>query len=208
MVGLMHSKCRTEAVLLSMSGDAEVSEAAPPLSLSILEITRSAQLQHGLRHGDHGRYRRANQHLRGPCPPSLPFVTRQTAPRRLVCRLSGARGLMPNSHRRQYCTRRLRRVYKGVKLLHGRGKYVKRQLDPATVTDARCHRWLAIRTRHAARHAVIAAEFQQPPHDLLVRIQLRLFPVPCICISGDTLGAGTCKCRWCAPSAPGRWRWS
>ena len=40
-----------------MSGDAEVPDGAAPLSLSILEITRSAQLQHGLRHGDHGRYR-------------------------------------------------------------------------------------------------------------------------------------------------------
>ena len=38
---------------------------------------------------------------------------------------------------RQYCTRRLRRIYKGVKFLHGRKHYQKRQLAPDTVADIR-----------------------------------------------------------------------
>eukprot|EP00898_Chlorokybus_atmophyticus_P006587 jgi/Chlat1/692/Chrsp104S00017 len=38
---------------------------------------------------------------------------------------------------RQYCTRKLRRLYKSLKFLHGRGKYQKKTLKPADVTDVR-----------------------------------------------------------------------
>lgn len=38
---------------------------------------------------------------------------------------------------RQYCTRRLRRLYKSLRFLHGRGRYQKKKLEPATIKDAR-----------------------------------------------------------------------
>eukprot|EP00271_Cylindrocystis_brebissonii_P006442 TRINITY_DN19237_c0_g1_i2.p1 TRINITY_DN19237_c0_g1~~TRINITY_DN19237_c0_g1_i2.p1 ORF type:complete len:431 (-),score=116.30 TRINITY_DN19237_c0_g1_i2:130-1422(-) len=38
---------------------------------------------------------------------------------------------------RRYCFSRLRRLYKSLKFLHGRGKYVKRSIDAAIVTDVR-----------------------------------------------------------------------
>lgn len=34
-----------------------------------------------------------------------------------------------------YCTKKLRRLYRNLKLSHGRGKYQKRALDAATVTE-------------------------------------------------------------------------
>jgi hypothetical protein len=36
---------------------------------------------------------------------------------------------------RRYCTARLRRLYKSLKFLHGRGKYTKRNITESTVTD-------------------------------------------------------------------------
>lgn len=38
---------------------------------------------------------------------------------------------------RQYCSRRLRRIYKGVRFLHGRGRYQKKRLEPDSVKDER-----------------------------------------------------------------------
>ncbi|KAI4991954.1 hypothetical protein ZWY2020_040340 [Hordeum vulgare] len=38
---------------------------------------------------------------------------------------------------RRYCTARLRRLYKSLKFLHGRGKYTRRNITESTVTDAR-----------------------------------------------------------------------
>jgi hypothetical protein len=46
-----------------------------------------------------------------------------------------------------YCARRLRSLYKSLRFLHGRGRYQKRKLDVAMVTDARCARWLAVEGR-------------------------------------------------------------
>ena len=74
---------------------ASPAEQAPRVSLHILQTIRTAQSQHGLRHGDYGRYR-------------------------------------------QYCTRRLRRLYRSTKFLHGHKRFAKKTLDPALVTDARC----------------------------------------------------------------------
>lgn len=73
--------------------DAEApQELASNLNLDILQIVKIGQSQHGLRHGDHTRYR-------------------------------------------QYCKRRLARMYKALKFSHGRGKYQKRTLEPAMVAD-------------------------------------------------------------------------
>ncbi|KAK9904768.1 hypothetical protein WJX75_002167 [Coccomyxa subellipsoidea] len=65
---------------------------APLLSLSLLQVVKTAQAQHGLRHSDYTRYR-------------------------------------------QYCTRKLHRLYKAVKMTHGRGKYLPRRLEANTVTE-------------------------------------------------------------------------
>lgn len=48
-------------------------------------------------------------------------------------------GLRHDDHGRyrQYCTRRLARVYKSLKFTHGRGKYQKKTLDAAMVKDER-----------------------------------------------------------------------
>ncbi|KAK9814357.1 hypothetical protein WJX72_004470 [[Myrmecia] bisecta] len=48
-------------------------------------------------------------------------------------------GLRHNDYARyrQYCTRRLRKTYKTVKFLHGRGKYIRKKLEPGMVTDVR-----------------------------------------------------------------------
>ena len=37
---------------------------------------------------------------------------------------------------RQYCTRRLRRLYKSTKFLHGRGRFSKKTLEAHMVKDA------------------------------------------------------------------------
>mmetsp|Transcript_11273 Transcript_11273/g.27521 ORF Transcript_11273/g.27521 Transcript_11273/m.27521 type:complete len:608 (-) Transcript_11273:1875-3698(-) len=79
--------------------DAEIAdtprrELASNLTLDILQTVKTSQSQHGLRHGDHVRYR-------------------------------------------QYCTRRLARLYKALKFGHGRGRYQKKALEAATVTDER-----------------------------------------------------------------------
>lgn len=76
------------------SAAAEPEEELPELSLDILDIIKTAQSQHGLRHGDYGRYR-------------------------------------------QYCSRRLQRLRRSVGFTHGKGRYAKRPLEPASVRDMR-----------------------------------------------------------------------
>ena len=73
--------------------DAQPKELASNPTLDILQIVKVSQSQHGLRHGDHMRYR-------------------------------------------QYCTRRLARIYKALKFSHGRGRYQKRTLEPELVASA------------------------------------------------------------------------
>jgi hypothetical protein len=38
---------------------------------------------------------------------------------------------------RQYCSRRLRSLYKQLKLLHGKGRYQKRKIEPEMMADSR-----------------------------------------------------------------------
>lgn len=45
---------------------------------------------------------------------------------------------MLHTHPRQYCQRRLRKLYVSTKILHGRGKFTAKTIDAAMVTDARC----------------------------------------------------------------------
>lgn len=93
---------------------ATASQKAPLVSLEILKTIRSAQQQHGLRHGDYGRYR-------------------------------------------QYCTKRLRRLRKSTKFLHGRGRFVKKTLEPEAIVDARI---LAIPLLNAERAWAMAMEIK------------------------------------------------
>lgn len=103
--------------------EAPAAPELPLLSLDILQAIRTAQSQHGLRHGDYGRYRRD-----GAC--ALVDWCRS-------CAAASQLTLSP-AHRRQYCSRRLRRLYKGTKFLHGRGRFQKKKMEPAMVTDTRC----------------------------------------------------------------------
>ena len=76
-------------------GDADEApqkELVTNLTLDILQIVKVSQSQHGLRHGDHARYR-------------------------------------------QYCTRRLARLYKANRMSHGRGRYQKRTLEVSMVDN-------------------------------------------------------------------------
>eukprot|EP00250_Pteridium_aquilinum_P008462 c17965_g1_i2 orf=336-2180(+) len=72
--------------------DVEVKETK--FSFNVLQLIKTAQNEHGVRHRDYTRYRR-------------------------------------------YCTARLRRLYKSLKFTHGRGKYVRKQIAVANVTDVR-----------------------------------------------------------------------
>ncbi|MCO5602232.1 hypothetical protein L7F22_056360 [Adiantum nelumboides] len=63
-------------------------------SFNVLQLVKTAQNEHGVRHHDYTRYRR-------------------------------------------YCTARLQRLYKSLKFTHGRGKYVRRQIVVANITDTR-----------------------------------------------------------------------
>ncbi|GBG75741.1 hypothetical protein CBR_g20988 [Chara braunii] len=61
---------------------------------------------------------------------------------------------------RRYCTARLRRLYKSLKFLHGRGKYVKKTIEPAMVADIR---YLLIPLYCAERAWGYAMELKQLP---------------------------------------------
>ena len=88
---------------------------------SLLLVLREAQAQHGLRHGDYARYR---------------------CDARAGSRRSGAPADAQHCRRarRQYCARRLLRLYQMLGFSHGGGKakYQNRTLGAADVTDGRC----------------------------------------------------------------------
>lgn len=72
----------------------DVEAMEPKFSFNVLQLIKTAQNEHGVRHHDYTRYRR-------------------------------------------YCTARLRRLYKSLKFTHGRGKYVRKQILVANITDTR-----------------------------------------------------------------------
>nr|GME11430.1 signal recognition particle subunit SRP68 [Ipomoea batatas] len=83
----------------------------PKFSINVLQLLKSAQMQHGLRFGDYTRYRR-------------------------------------------YCTARLRRLYKSLKFTHGRGKYTKRAITAAVVTEVRFLHLVLYTAERAWSHAM------------------------------------------------------
>ncbi|XP_062182646.1 uncharacterized protein LOC133886813 isoform X2 [Phragmites australis] len=55
---------------------------------------------------------------------------------------------------RRYCSARLRRLYKSLKLLHGRGKYTRRNITESTVTDVRFLHIIFYMAERAWSHAM------------------------------------------------------
>jgi signal recognition particle subunit SRP68 len=111
-----------------MEVDAPAEGAAPvQFSLNVLDIVRTAQGLHGLKHSEYLRYR---------------YVKTRWMPITAIIVLTKV-GLTDHSfrsinhHCREYCSRRLRRIYKGVKFLHGRSRFQKKKLEPETITDER-----------------------------------------------------------------------
>jgi RNA-binding signal recognition particle 68 len=110
-----------ERFTVKMDPVMEPDTSAQAFPLPILQTIKAAQAQYGLRHGDYTRYR-----LCRFCGPALklggtcfcsPFFCK-------ICRL--------------YCTRRLRRLFVALNFTHGKGRFQKRQVQAAIITDARC----------------------------------------------------------------------
>ncbi|EXC54207.1 hypothetical protein L484_001395 [Morus notabilis] len=96
-------------------------QIVPKFSINVLQLLKSAQMQHGLRHGDYTRYRR-------------------------------------------YCTARLRRLYKSLKLTHGRGKYSRRPITEATVTEVRVLHRVLYTAERAWSHAMEKRQLSDGPN--------------------------------------------
>lgn len=63
---------------------------------------------------------------------------------------------------RQYCSRRLRRLYKGTKFLHGKGRYVKKKLEVPMVTEER-HLYIPlINAERAWSYSMIIKNAEEP----------------------------------------------
>ncbi|CAN1297764.1 Signal recognition particle subunit SRP68 [Linum perenne] len=103
----------------SKSNDSD--QTNPRYSINVLQLLKSAQMQHGLRHGDYTRYRR-------------------------------------------YCTARLRRLYKSLKFTHGRGKYTRRSITEATVTEIRFLHLLLYTAERAWSHAMEKRQLSDGPN--------------------------------------------
>lgn len=93
----------------------------PKFSINVLQLLKSAQMQHGLRHGDYTRYRR-------------------------------------------YCTARLRRLYKSLKLTHGRGKYSRRPITESTVSEVRVLHLVLYTAERAWSHAMEKRQLPDGPN--------------------------------------------
>jgi signal recognition particle subunit SRP68 len=93
----------------------------PKFSIHVLQLLKSAQMQHGLRFGDYTRYRR-------------------------------------------YCTARLRRLYKSLKFTHGRGKYTKKSITSATVTEVRFLHVVLYTAERAWSHAMEKRQLPDGPN--------------------------------------------
>jgi len=120
---------------------AEDAEVKPLQSPNLLLVLRDAQAQHGLRHGDYARYRCVSPRRSRALP----------APR-----LRPA----PPACGRQYCARRLLRLYKMLGFSHGgcKTKYQNRVLTASDVTDGRC---VALPKRLAKKPRLAAARAPQ-----------------------------------------------
>eukprot|EP00959_Pyramimonas_sp_CCMP1952_P264668 5533887-Pyramimonas_sp.AAC.1 len=146
-------------------------------SFNLLQHIKSAQAQHGLRHGDYGRYRcaipmfhpgdaRTRRSFKAPWKLvarvnvsifgvkwltsvryTIDHFVRGASTRRPLLFVELARrkklgwgcpvervGIWVN---RQYCARRLRRLYKGLQFLHGRKKFENKVIEAEMVKEER-----------------------------------------------------------------------
>ncbi|KAJ3703277.1 hypothetical protein LUZ61_006982 [Rhynchospora tenuis] len=99
----------------------EEKQIGPKFQINVLQLLKSAQMQHGLRHSDYTRYRK-------------------------------------------YCTARLRRLYKSLKFLHGRGKFNRRTITEATVTDVRYLHIVLYMAERAWSHAMENRQLPDGPN--------------------------------------------
>ncbi|CAN0915913.1 Signal recognition particle subunit SRP68 [Linum grandiflorum] len=113
----------SEATAMELDGSKsnDSDQINPRYSINVLQLLKSAQMQHGLRHGDYTRYRR-------------------------------------------YCTARLRRLYKSLKFTHGRGKYTRRAVTEATVTEVRYLHVLLYTAERAWSHAMEKRQLPDGPN--------------------------------------------
>ncbi|CAN1297763.1 Signal recognition particle subunit SRP68 [Linum perenne] len=65
---------------------------------------------------------------------------------------------------RRYCTARLRRLYKSLKFTHGRGKYTRRSITEATVTEIRFLHLLLYTAERAWSHAMEKRQLSDGPN--------------------------------------------
>ncbi|KAG9449390.1 hypothetical protein H6P81_009355 [Aristolochia fimbriata] len=113
----------TEASLMEIDNtkpDA-MEQADKKFSINVLQLVKSAQMQHGLRHSDYTRYRR-------------------------------------------YCSARLRRLYKSLKFTHGRGKYSRRNINEATITEVRFLHVVLYMAERAWSHAMEKKTLPEGPN--------------------------------------------
>ncbi|XP_078179761.1 signal recognition particle-related / SRP-like protein [Carex rostrata] len=99
----------------------EEKQIGPKFQINVLQLLKSAQMQHGLRHRDYTRYRK-------------------------------------------YCTARLRRLYKSLKFLHGRGKFTRKTITEATVTDVRYLHIVLYMAERAWSHAMEKRQLPDGPN--------------------------------------------
>jgi hypothetical protein len=125
-----------------MQEAADDAVATPLASPNLLLVLRDAQAQHGLRHNDYARYRCAAA-AAAPPPTTAHGGTHADAPP------------SPRTAARQYCARRLRRLYKMLNFTHGgvKHRFQNRVLTAADVTDGRCVTRAALRTQPRRRDA-------------------------------------------------------
>lgn len=119
--GLMGKESEVQAMEVDDPKSISSNQITPKFSINVLQLLKSSQMQHGLRHGDYTRYRR-------------------------------------------YCTARLRRLYKSLKFTHGRGKYTKRAITEATISDVRFLHLVLYTAERAWSHAMEKRQLPDGPN--------------------------------------------
>ncbi|KAH9623709.1 hypothetical protein KSS87_013423, partial [Heliosperma pusillum] len=147
-----------QAMVTAMEVDLQNSTPSDQLkfSINVLQLLKSAQMQHGLRHGDYMRYRTN-------CVPVSNWDN-------IKLTMSVVTGFAPveaftlDRQIERYCTARLRRLYKSLKFTHGRGKYSRKVITESTVTDVRFLHILLYTAERAWSHAMEKRQLPDGPN--------------------------------------------
>ena len=118
--------------------EADQTSDQPKLGFGVLQFIKTAQSQHGLRHSDFKRYRfvaslSLQPYKRGSClgQPNASVLAAFTTSRASGCR--------------QYCTKKLHRSRRNLKMQQGKGKFTKKALElPHIETNAYAHKVLRL----------------------------------------------------------------